>query len=66
MSRYIVQPILGFNGSPYYVVWDTATNKGLEGYGCDTWAQHAADDLNRQHRGEASTCTNAFTAAAEA
>lgn len=47
MARYIVQPILGFNGSPYYVVWDTANNKGLEGYGCDTWARHRADELNR-------------------
>lgn len=47
MARYIVQPILGLRGIPYYVVTDTSTGKGLEGYGCDTWAQHRADELNR-------------------
>ena len=47
MARYIVTPILGLRGIPYYVVTDTATGKGLEGYGCDTWAQHRADELNR-------------------
>lgn len=47
MSRYIVTPILGIRNIPYYVVTDTATGKGVEGYGCDTWAQHRADELNR-------------------
>ena len=47
MSRYIVTPILGLRGVPYYVVTDTSTGKGLEGYGCDTWARHRADALNR-------------------
>lgn len=37
MSRYIVTPILGAGNIPYYVVTDTATGKGVEGYGCDTW-----------------------------
>lgn len=50
MARYIVQPILGFRGVPYYVVTDTATGKGLEGYGCDTWAQHRADVLNKTEK----------------
>lgn len=47
MARYIVTPILGFRGVPYYVVTDTSTGKGIEGYGCDTWARHRADELNR-------------------
>ena len=47
MSRYIVTPILGLRGVPYYVVTDTSTGKGIEGYGCDTWARHRADELNR-------------------
>lgn len=47
MARYIVTPILGLRGIPYYVVTDTSTGKGLEGYGCDTWARHRADALNR-------------------
>ena len=50
MSRYIVTPILGLRGVPYYVVTDTSTGKGLEGYGCDTWAQHRADALNRTEK----------------
>ena len=47
MSRYIVQPMLGMHGAIYYIVTDTSTGKGLEGYGCDTWARHRADELNR-------------------
>lgn len=47
MSRYIVQPLLGSRGIPYYVVVDTASDKGIEGYGCDTWARHRAYELNR-------------------
>ena len=39
MSRYIVTPILSPRNIPYYVVTDTSTGKGVEGYGCDTWAQ---------------------------
>ena len=50
MARYIVTPILGLSGIPYYIVTDTATGKGLEGYGCDTWAQHRADELNRTEK----------------
>ena len=50
MSRYIVTPILGARGIPYYVVTDTSTGKGLEGYGCDTWAQHRADALNKTEK----------------
>ena len=48
MSRYIVQPMLGARGIPYYVVMDTATDHGIEGYGCELWAQHRAADLNRK------------------
>lgn len=44
--RYIVTPILGMRGVPYYVVTDSATGKGVEGYGCELWAQHRADALN--------------------
>jgi len=47
MARYIVTPILGLRGVPYYVVTDTSTGKGIEGYGCEPWAQHRADELNR-------------------
>lgn len=47
VSRYIVQPLLGSRGIPYYVVIDTASDKGIEGYGCETWARHRADELNR-------------------
>ena len=50
MSRYIVTPILGLHNIPYYVVTDTSTGKGVEGYGCDTWAQHRADELNRKEK----------------
>ena len=48
MSRYIVTPILGIRNIPYYVVTDTSTGKGVEGYGCETWARHRADALNRE------------------
>ena len=47
MSRYIVTPILSPRNIPYYVVTDTSTGKGVEGYGCDTWARHRASELNR-------------------
>ena len=50
MSRYIVTPILGIRNIPYYVVTDTSTGKGVEGYGCETWAQHRADALNASQR----------------
>ena len=58
MARYIVTPILSPRNIPYYVVTDTFTGKGVEGYGCETWAQHRADKLNRKHEGETdeSTC----------
>lgn len=46
MIRYIVTPILGLRNIPYYVVTDTVTGKGVEGYGCEPWAQHRADALN--------------------
>ncbi len=52
MSRYIVTPILGLRNIPYYVVTDTSTGKGVEGYGCETWARHRASELNRKHKGE--------------
>ena len=56
MSRYIVTPILSPRNIPYYVVTDTATGKGVEGYGCETRAQHRASELNRdsarQSRGD--------------
>ena len=48
MSRYIVTPILSPRNIPYYVVTDTSTGKGVEGYGCETWARHRADALNRE------------------
>lgn len=48
MSRYIVTPILGLRNISYYVVTDTVTGKGVEGYGCETWAQHRADALNEK------------------
>jgi len=50
MSRYIVTSVLGLRNIPYYVVTDTATGKGVEGYGCETWAQHRADALNASQR----------------
>ena len=50
MSRYIVTPILSPRNIPYYVVTDTSTGKGVEGYGCETWAQHRADALNASQR----------------
>lgn len=46
MSRYVVMPMLGARGTPYYVVVDTANDRGVEGYGCEVWAQHRADALN--------------------
>lgn len=46
MSRYIVTPILSAGHVPYYIVTDTSTGKGVEGYGCEPWAQHRADALN--------------------
>ena len=52
MSRFIVTPILSPRNIPYYVVTDTSTGKGVEGYGCEPWAQHRADDLNRKNEGE--------------
>ena len=36
MSRYIVTPVLSPRNIPYYVVTDTSTGKGVEGYGCET------------------------------
>ena len=48
MSRYIVTPILDIRNIPYYVVTDTSTGKGVEGYGCETWARHRVDALNRE------------------
>jgi hypothetical protein len=53
--RYIVTPILGIRNIPYYVVTDTSTGKGVEGYGCDTWAQHRAEELNRKDTDEIRT-----------
>lgn len=50
MSRYIVTPILGIRNIPYYIVMDTSTGKGVEGYGCDTWARHRASELNREEK----------------
>lgn len=55
MSRYIVTPILGAGHVPYYIVTDTSTGKGVEGYGCETWAQHRADELNRKEKDEIRT-----------
>lgn len=46
--RYVVTPMLGSRGVPYYVVVDTVSDKGIEGYGCETWARHRAADLNRK------------------
>ena len=45
--RYTVQPMLGARGVPYNVVIDTASDRGIEGYGCSTWARHRTDELNR-------------------
>jgi hypothetical protein len=39
-------PMVGLRGALYYIVTDSATGKGVEGYGCETWAQHRADELN--------------------
>ena len=50
MSRYIVTPILGAGHVPYYIVTDTSTGKGVEGYGCDTWARHRAEEMNRKEK----------------
>ena len=46
MSRYIVTPILSPRNIPYYVVTDTSTGKGVEGYGCEPWARHRANEMN--------------------
>ena len=62
VSRYIVQPLLGSRGIPYYVVVDTANDHGVEGYGCELWAQHRADALNRKRGKEDTRCTNVSTA----
>lgn len=58
MSRYIVTPILSPRNIPYYVVTDTSTGKGVEGYGCDTWARHRADALNASQRTDSEGSTN--------
>jgi len=58
MSRYIVTPILSAGNIPYYVVTDTSTGKGVEGYGCDTWAQHRADALNASQRTDSKRSIN--------
>ena len=50
MSRYIVTPILGAGNIPYYVVTDTSTGKGVEGYGCETWARYRANEMNREEK----------------
>ena len=52
MSRYIVTPILGIRNIPYYVVTDTSTGKGVEGYGCETWARHRANQMNQEDASE--------------
>ena len=46
MSRYVVMPMVGLRGALYYIVTDSATGKGVEGYDCEAWAQHRADALN--------------------
>lgn len=46
MSRYIVELIQTIYGVTY-AVKDTATNKKVTQYGCNLWAQHRADELNR-------------------
>ena len=58
MSRYIVTSVLGLRNIPYYVVTDTATGKGVEGYGCETWAQHRADALNASQRTDSERSIN--------
>ena len=45
--RYTVTTIIGFNGAPYYVVTEKETGKGVEGYGCETWARNRAEVLNK-------------------
>lgn len=50
MSRYVVMPMVGLRGALYYVVTDTSTGKGVEGYGCETWARHRANALNASQR----------------
>lgn len=60
MKRYIVTPALGPSNSLYYLVTDTATGMGMGRYGCEIWAQHRANALNRQKKGDAE-CTNAST-----
>ena len=58
MSRYIVTPIHGMRGIPYYIATDTSTGKGVEGYGCETWAQHRADALNASQRTDSERSIN--------
>ena len=48
---------LGLQWDSYYIVIDTATDHGVEGFDYETWAQHRADNLNRQQKGERE-CTN--------
>jgi hypothetical protein len=43
-------PMVGLRGALYYIVTDSATGKGVEGYGCETWAQHRADEMNRKEK----------------
>lgn len=50
MSRYIVTQMLGARDIPYYIVTDTATGKGVEGYGCEPWARHRANEMNRKEK----------------
>jgi hypothetical protein len=47
--------MLGARDIPYYIVTDTATGKGVEGYGCETWARHRANKLNRKEKDEIRT-----------
>lgn len=58
MSRYVVMPMVGLRGALYYIVTDSATGKGVEGYGCETWAQHRADALNASQRTDSEGSTN--------
>ena len=61
MKRYIVTPTLGYSNVLYYLVKDTATGRDMGRYGCEIWAQHKANALNRQKKGDTG-CTNASTA----
>ena len=55
MSLYIVTPILSPRNIPDCGVTDTSTGKGVEGYGCETWARHRASELNREDTDEIRT-----------